>query len=129
MSLLAHMIITPSGSIPWFMVAEMFLQDARPAAVTMAVIVNWTTNFIVGLSFPLILVTMVTSNTCVLPLSDYRMHYTHMHYWCLLLYVASFGCSHTGLCQRLKVKLWRILSVNSKHPIPNNKSTEDMFIA
>lgn len=56
-----HMIITPSGSIPWFMVAEMFLQDARPAAVTVAVIVNWTTNFAVGLCFPLILVTMVTS--------------------------------------------------------------------
>ena len=60
------MIIVPSGSIPWFMVAEMFLQDARPAAVTVAVIVNWTTNFIVGLSFPLILVTMVISNICVL---------------------------------------------------------------
>lgn len=54
------MIIILSGSIPWFMVAEMFLQDARPAAVTMAVIVNWTTNFAVGLSFPVILVTMVT---------------------------------------------------------------------
>ena len=65
-----------SGSIPWFMVAEMFLQDARPAAVTVAVIVNWTTNFIVGLSFPLILVTMETSNICVLLLLlDYRMHY------------------------------------------------------
>ena len=60
MSLSSHMIIIPSGSIPWFMVAEMFLQDARPAAVTVAVIVNWTTNFVVGLSFPIILVTMVT---------------------------------------------------------------------
>ena len=40
------------------MVAEMFLQDARPAAVTVAVIVNWTTNFAVGLSFPIILVTI-----------------------------------------------------------------------
>ncbi|XP_065896574.1 solute carrier family 2, facilitated glucose transporter member 1-like [Dysidea avara] len=39
------------GSIPWFMVAELFLQDARPAAVTVAVIVNWSTNFVVGLTF------------------------------------------------------------------------------
>ena len=61
----SHDHYMPSGSIPWFMVAEMFLQDARPAAVTVAVIVNWTTNFIVGLSFPLILVTMVTSNMCI----------------------------------------------------------------
>ena len=60
-STMAHIIIMPPGSIPWFMVAEMFLQDARPAAVTVAVIVNWTTNFAVGLCFPLILVTMVTS--------------------------------------------------------------------
>jgi len=44
------------GSIPWFMVAELFLQDARPAAVTVAVIVNWSTNFVVGLTFQGILV-------------------------------------------------------------------------
>ena len=64
----------PLGSIPWFMVAEMFLQDARPAAVTMAVIVNWTTNFAVGLSFPLILVTMATYGNalchCYHPIQD-----------------------------------------------------------
>jgi len=38
------------------MVAELFLQDARPAAVTVAVIVNWSTNFVVGLTFQGILV-------------------------------------------------------------------------
>jgi len=38
------------------MVAELFLQDARPAAVTVAVIVNWSTNFVVGLTFKKILV-------------------------------------------------------------------------
>ena len=52
---MAHMIPF-TGSIPWFMVAELFLQDARPAAVTVAVIVNWSTNFVVGLTFQGILV-------------------------------------------------------------------------
>uniref|UniRef100_A0A2A4JJH5 Major facilitator superfamily (MFS) profile domain-containing protein n=1 Tax=Heliothis virescens TaxID=7102 RepID=A0A2A4JJH5_HELVI len=39
------------GSIPWFLVTELFNQSARPAATSVAVTVNWTANFIVGLSF------------------------------------------------------------------------------
>ncbi|KAG7306673.1 hypothetical protein JYU34_008095 [Plutella xylostella] len=39
------------GSIPWFLVTELFNQSARPAATAVAVTVNWTANFIVGLSF------------------------------------------------------------------------------
>ncbi|XP_034255225.1 solute carrier family 2, facilitated glucose transporter member 1-like isoform X3 [Thrips palmi] len=39
------------GSIPWFMVSELFNQSARPAATSLAVGVNWTANFIVGLGF------------------------------------------------------------------------------
>ncbi|KAK6621842.1 hypothetical protein RUM44_001649 [Polyplax serrata] len=39
------------GSIPWFLVTELFNQDARPAATSIAVAVNWTANFIVGLGF------------------------------------------------------------------------------
>ncbi|KPJ05347.1 Solute carrier family 2, facilitated glucose transporter member 3 [Papilio xuthus] len=39
------------GSIPWFLVTELFNQSARPAASSVAVTVNWTANFIVGLSF------------------------------------------------------------------------------
>ena len=46
----------PTGAIPWLMVAELFLQEARPVAVTIATIVNWLANFIVGLAFPYILV-------------------------------------------------------------------------
>lgn len=38
------------------MVAELFLQEARPVAVTIATITNWLGNFAVGLAFPHILV-------------------------------------------------------------------------
>ena len=40
------------------MVAELFLQEARPVAVTIATIVNWLANFVVELAFPYILVSL-----------------------------------------------------------------------
>jgi sugar porter (SP) family MFS transporter len=43
------------GSIPWLMVSELFLQEARPIAVGIATSVNWFANFTVGLTFPYIL--------------------------------------------------------------------------
>ena len=43
-----------AGSIPWFYVAELFSQGPRPAAVSIAVAVNWSANFIVGLVFPIL---------------------------------------------------------------------------
>ncbi|CAH0557960.1 unnamed protein product [Brassicogethes aeneus] len=39
------------GSIPWFLVGEIFNQAARPTATSMAVCINWTANFLVGLAF------------------------------------------------------------------------------
>lgn len=39
------------GSIPWFLVTELFAQNARPVASSIAVAVNWTAAFIVGLGF------------------------------------------------------------------------------
>lgn len=39
------------GPIPWFIVAELFSQGPRPAAVAVAGCSNWTANFLVGLSF------------------------------------------------------------------------------
>ena len=122
------MIILPSGSIPWFMVAEMFLQDARPAAVTVAVIVNWTTNFAVGLSFPIILVTMGNQGdihyiTVVL----YRMNCIHMLYWYLQHCAVYFGYLLSCLCQRLKGRQWRtlynILLASLNHHILSNNNT------
>nr|QDF45859.1 glucose transporter 3b [Lateolabrax maculatus] len=39
------------GPIPWFIVAELFSQGPRPAAMAVSGLSNWTANFIVGLSF------------------------------------------------------------------------------
>ncbi|XP_044528880.1 solute carrier family 2, facilitated glucose transporter member 4 isoform X1 [Gracilinanus agilis] len=39
------------GPIPWFIVAELFSQGPRPAAMAVASFSNWTCNFIVGMSF------------------------------------------------------------------------------
>jgi len=39
------------GSIPWMITAELFSQGPRPAAMSIAVLVNWFCNFIVGIAF------------------------------------------------------------------------------
>uniref|UniRef100_A0A8D0H4B2 Solute carrier family 2, facilitated glucose transporter member 2 n=1 Tax=Sphenodon punctatus TaxID=8508 RepID=A0A8D0H4B2_SPHPU len=39
------------GPIPWFIVAELFSQGPRPAAIAIAGFCNWTCNFIVGMCF------------------------------------------------------------------------------
>ncbi|XP_069188411.1 solute carrier family 2, facilitated glucose transporter member 1 isoform X2 [Procambarus clarkii] len=45
------MFATGPGSIPWFLVTELFAQNARPIASSIAVAVNWTAAFLVGLGF------------------------------------------------------------------------------
>lgn len=42
---------TGPGSIPWFFVTELFKQSGRPIATSIAVAVNWSANFLVGLLF------------------------------------------------------------------------------
>ncbi|KAF7210492.1 solute carrier family 2, facilitated glucose transporter member 1 isoform X2 [Nothobranchius furzeri] len=39
------------GPIPWFIVAELFSQGPRPAAVAVAGFCNWSANFLVGMFF------------------------------------------------------------------------------
>ena len=39
------------GAIPWFIVAELFAQGPRPAAMSIAVLVNWSANCAVGLGY------------------------------------------------------------------------------
>ncbi|XP_074600711.1 glucose transporter type 1-like [Brevipalpus obovatus] len=41
------------GSIPWLITAELFSQGPRSAAMSVAVLVNWSTNFVVGLAYPM----------------------------------------------------------------------------
>ncbi|XP_059164340.1 solute carrier family 2, facilitated glucose transporter member 1-like [Physella acuta] len=45
---------TGPGAIPWFMVAELFTQSPRTAAVGVSVVVNWLCNFTVGIVFPVL---------------------------------------------------------------------------
>uniref|UniRef100_A0A8C6W0Q9 Solute carrier family 2, facilitated glucose transporter member 5 n=1 Tax=Nothobranchius furzeri TaxID=105023 RepID=A0A8C6W0Q9_NOTFU len=42
------------GPIPWFIVAELFSQGPRPAAIALAGCCNWTSNFIIAMTFPYI---------------------------------------------------------------------------
>ncbi|XP_045470034.1 solute carrier family 2, facilitated glucose transporter member 3-like isoform X2 [Harmonia axyridis] len=42
---------TGPGSVPWFLVTELFKQDARPKATSLAVFTNWFANTIVMLTF------------------------------------------------------------------------------
>ncbi|KAL3862010.1 hypothetical protein ACJMK2_008015 [Sinanodonta woodiana] len=55
-SVIVYIIFFASGpgSIPWFFVAELFAQGPRTAAVSIAVLVNWFSNFIIGLFFPIL---------------------------------------------------------------------------
>ncbi|KAF6200991.1 hypothetical protein GE061_005438 [Apolygus lucorum] len=39
------------GSIPWLITAELFSQGPRPTAMSIAVLINWLANFIVGIGF------------------------------------------------------------------------------
>uniref|UniRef100_A0A1I8FGM7 MFS domain-containing protein n=1 Tax=Macrostomum lignano TaxID=282301 RepID=A0A1I8FGM7_9PLAT len=41
--------------IPWFIVAEMFNQAARPVAVSVAVLVNWAGQILIGMGYPPVL--------------------------------------------------------------------------
>ncbi|OQR71048.1 solute carrier family 2, partial [Tropilaelaps mercedesae] len=45
------MFATGPGSIPWFLVGELFGQGARPLATSLSVAINWTANFIVSMTF------------------------------------------------------------------------------
>lgn len=45
---------TGLGSIPWFLVTELFTSNARGKATTAAVVVNWCCTTIIGFCFPLL---------------------------------------------------------------------------
>lgn len=39
------------GSIPWFLMSELFLPNAKQQAIGIAVAVNWLSNYVVSVSF------------------------------------------------------------------------------
>ena len=45
------MFATGPGSIPWFLVSEMFGVGARGLATSLAVAVNWSANFLVFIGY------------------------------------------------------------------------------
>ena len=49
------------GSIPWMITAELFSQGPRPAAMSVAVLINWCANFIVAIGFPTMQVELSTN--------------------------------------------------------------------
>merc|ERR1712012_1422220 len=55
------------GSIPWMITAELFSQGPRPAAMSVAVLVNWSANFFVAIGFPTMLT--ILENYTFLPFS------------------------------------------------------------
>jgi len=55
------------GSIPWMITAELFSQGPRPAAMSVAVLVNWSANFFFGIGFPTMQTTL--ENYTFLPFS------------------------------------------------------------
>lgn len=65
------MFASGPGSIPWFLVAELFPSNARPLASSIAVTVNWLANFTVSL--------------CFLPLSNILHGYTFFLFAILLV--------------------------------------------
>lgn len=42
------------GSIPWMVVGEFFTQGPRSAVISIAVLVNWSANIVVGQTFPIL---------------------------------------------------------------------------
>ncbi|XP_028982147.1 glucose transporter type 1 isoform X4 [Diachasma alloeum] len=57
------------GSIPWMITAELFSQGPRPAAMSIAVLINWMANFVVGIAFPSMMA--VLDNYTFLPFSGF----------------------------------------------------------
>jgi len=53
LSLIAYIVFFAlgPGPIPWFLVSELFKQNARPVATAVAVGVNWMANFLISWAF------------------------------------------------------------------------------
>ncbi|KAA3671666.1 MFS transporter, SP family, solute carrier family 2, member 1 [Paragonimus westermani] len=77
------------GSIPWFIVAEMFSQENRDAAVSVAITVNWLCNIAVGLGF----IQMIVSSLSMLCLLTGSPLVVDFHAMLILLKFALVFCA------------------------------------
>ena len=60
---ISHDFALSSGSIPWFLEAEMFPQETRDAALSATVTVNWFRNICLGLGFIQLIVSEIVLST------------------------------------------------------------------
>ena len=88
------------------MVAELFLQEARPVAVGIATIVNWSANFTVGLTFPYILVGQLTLLDSNFDAFLYRNISIRMGRVCLWVRVVCYGSISISTCLKLRGEVW-----------------------
>ena len=94
------------GSIPWMITAELFSQGPRPAAMSVAVLINWCANFLVAIGFP----TMQVGESCC----DYhwklgnplifRRCWRTTHFYPSVCFLPYSGCLPTKKFPRLKTK-------------------------
>ena len=61
-----------SGSIPWFIGAEIFLQGPRDVAMSIGVTVNWIANFLVGITYPLLQVLQSVNHSLLLIIPRFK---------------------------------------------------------
>ena len=86
---------TGPGSIPWFFVTELFTQGARGMATSVAVVTNWTANFLVGLGFTPLMVNNINHQAKIIPIlihfyffsvGDWTLRFHYFHRFANLLY-------------------------------------------
>ena len=85
---------TGPGSIPWFFVTELFTQGARGMATSVAVVTNWTANFLVGLGFtPLMVIHILEkkkhsnfNSFSFFTVGDWTLCFHYFHRFANLLY-------------------------------------------
>ncbi|KAK7443983.1 hypothetical protein BaRGS_00040431, partial [Batillaria attramentaria] len=100
------------GSIPWLIVAELFSQGPRPAAMSVSVLVNWVANFLVGYTFPFLQNGL--GNYTFLPFTGFLV----LFFIFTFIYVPETkGCTFEEISQ-----VWRAKEDNSVSSSPKEES-------
>lgn len=111
------------GPIPWFIVAELFSQGPRPAAIAVAGFSNWTSNFIVGMCFQYVEVRTPRVPTLSISLLHAGPHSTVQNAVPTVLTGIMLGLrspSHTGFFPYLRIfcsaLLWETAPITCQLP-------------